>query len=200
MSKKRNFQTRLEPLFGISSRYICLRGLVKLKKSDYELRHWIGYRKKSFEPGEVNAEKLIDYVLEAMSGEYSRPARKIIPEQVSGLFHIGGFYFKIFEQEFGRALGMPRCFAPRVLSERLLYSESWNDIMGAIEERGLIERLKEAREKREQLIKKGKPFIMNVSDYVRNPEIEKMFDELGSEEYQKRSKEHPSDIPICTAF
>jgi len=60
MNNGRNFQNPSgpsqipsEPLPSTHSRYICLRGLVKLKKlkePGYVLRHWIGYRKKLFEP------------------------------------------------------------------------------------------------------------------------------------------------------
>lgn len=175
----RNFQTNLEPLRGDESRYISLAGLgIQFRKSENELRHWIGYSQKTFEPMEVGKRKLIDYILEAMSGTYAKPERVEIPEQVSGLYHIGGFYFKIFEEEWGYHPGFCGCVSDRRLSGRLLYSESWNDIIGAIEKRDLVEELAEARERRDKRRKETGSFKTNAGDCVRDPKIEKWWREM----------------------
>jgi len=132
-----------------------------------------------------------------MPGKH-KPARNRIPEQVSGLYHINGFYFKIFEQEFEKTPEMQRCFAPPILSQRLLYSESWNDIMGAIEERGLSEKLVEAEERRKREIRKGESFRIDTSDYVESPEIERMLSKL-RESGRISKMEEGTFIPFCAS-
>lgn len=173
------FQTHLGPLYGNNSRYISLFRLgIKLRKlenPENKLRHWVGYRKKTFEPEEACDKALVEYFLKSLDGSSHKPSRIKIPKIISDLYHLEDFYFKIYEREYGHPPGFCRCVSDKVLDERLLYSESWVDIMGEIGKRGLENLVEKGRKERKRKWKEGgEGILVCVDDSVRSPEMQEL--------------------------
>ena len=162
-------------------------------------RQWLGYRQVDINLSSTNDRNLVYYVLE--KGIYlHEPKRILIPVEISERYHIDSLFFKIYDEQWGRPTGMCRAVASGRLSQELLYSESYTEIMQEIKERGLLKKVRDAKKKIRENWKNGIGFAISFADDVKSPEQEILQDRLkASREAEEYAKKHPSHIIISGA-
>ncbi len=160
------------------------------------VRHWIGYRAKDIVVRRRNNENLLRYAIETL-GE--TPRKLGIPDSIVSEYHLPGFFFKMYEEIWGRPPNCP-AFGTRRLNQCLLYSESYTAIMTEIEKRGLAKVFDELKEQRKRDFKEGKGISVNFADYVPDPWIDERFEQLRKfKEAQKKNKGKGRQIIIGAA-
>jgi len=162
-------------------------------------RQWLGYRQVDINLSGISDRSLVDYVLE--KGIFlAKPERILIPSQVSGRYHLDGLFFKIYDEQWGRPTGMCRAVASGRLSQELLYSESYTEIMREIKERGLLKKVRDAKKKIREDWKNGIGYTLSSADDVTSPEQEILRDRAkASREAEEQNRKSPPQIIYGTA-
>jgi hypothetical protein len=159
-------------------------------------RQWLGYRQVDINLSGISDKNLVDYVLEK-GMLISKPKKILIPSQVSERYHLDGLFFKIYNEQWGRPPGMCRAVASGRLSQELLYSESYTEIMQEVKKRELLAKVGSLEKKRKADWKKGIGYAADFSDQVNFPEEERIFDSLKAlRESEEYARKHPSHIII----
>lgn len=163
-------------------------------------RQWLGYRQVDINLSSTSDKSLVDYVLE--KGIYlNKPKRILIPVEISERYHLDDLFFKVYNEQWGRPTGMCHCVASGRLSQELLYSESYTEIMREVNKRGLLKKVIDAKEKIRKDWKNGIGYAASFADDVTSPEQEILRDKLkASREAEEYAKKHPSHIIIGTAL
>jgi hypothetical protein len=156
-------------------------------------RQWLGYH-TAVNLETIENSDLIDYVVKT---GLQKPRKMIIPQNIMEKYCIDGLFFKIYEEQWGKPPGMCSCVSSQRLSEELLYSESYTEIMTEVRQRNLLTRVRDLKKKRASDWKKGIGFSISFADDVSTPEQEFLRERLKAiREAEEYMRNHPSHIII----